>query len=82
MVVIDDYSHFPVVEVLTSASSKAVIPKLDNIFSTFGIPTVARSDNGPPFNGHEFSQFADHLDSNTGKSARHVLKRIQMQKTS
>ncbi len=82
MVVIDDYSHFPVVEVLTSTSSKAVIPKLDNIFSTFGIPTVGRSDNGPPFNGHEFSQFVITLDSNTGKSARHIQKQILMQKTS
>ncbi|MES9884605.1 MAG: transposase family protein, partial [Sedimenticola sp.] len=61
MVLIDDYSHFPVVEILTSTSAKAVIPHLDTIFSMFGIPKTCRSDNGPPFNGYEFSQFADYL---------------------
>ncbi len=60
-VVIDDYSHFPVVEILTTTSAKAVIPRLDNIFSMFGVPSICRSDNGPPFNGQEFSQFADFL---------------------
>ena len=38
-----------------------MIPKLDNIFSTFGIPKKIRSDNGPPFNGNEFANFADEL---------------------
>ena len=35
-----------------------VIPKLDRLFSTFGAPCVAKSDNGPPFNGEEFTKFA------------------------
>ena len=25
------------------------------------MPQVVKSDNGPPFNGHEFAQFADYL---------------------
>jgi len=28
------------------------------LFVTFGTPTVAKSDNGPPFNGEEFAKFA------------------------
>ena len=60
MVVIDDYSRFPVVEALTSISAKSVIPRLERIFSMFGIPSVCRTDSGPPFNGDDFCQFAIH----------------------
>ncbi|KAK3083972.1 hypothetical protein FSP39_006106 [Pinctada imbricata] len=61
MVVIDDYSRFPVIEIMTSISARTVIPRLDGIFATFGIPSVCKSDNGPPFNGSEFRKFADYL---------------------
>ena len=61
MVVIDDYSRFPVVETLTSISAKSVIPRLDRIFAMFGIPPIFRSDNGPPFNGEEFRLFSIQL---------------------
>ena len=49
------------VEMLTSVSARAVIPKLDAIFARQGIPDVLKSDNGPPFNGSEFKNFADFL---------------------
>ncbi len=61
MVILDDYTRFPVLEILTSTSSKAVIPRLYNVFSTMGVPSIVKTDNGPPFNGHEFSQFAEYL---------------------
>ena len=61
LIVIDDYSRFPEVEILKSTSSRAVIPKLDKIFSAYGIPNVAKSENGPPFNSHEFKDFAEHM---------------------
>ncbi|XP_033104396.1 uncharacterized protein K02A2.6-like [Anneissia japonica] len=54
MVVIDDYSRFPVIEVTKSTSAKSV-PKLDTIFATYDIPVIVRTDNGPPFNRGEFS---------------------------
>ena len=44
-----------------STSAKAVLNKLDRIFGAFGVPQVVKSDNYPPFNGHEFVQFADYL---------------------
>ena len=34
------------------------IPKLHQLFSTFGAPHVVKSDNGPPFNRQEFTKFA------------------------
>ena len=61
LVVYDDYSRYPVVEVITSLSSKTVIPHLKKIFAEFGIPETVRSDNGPPFNSKEFGEFAQRI---------------------
>lgn len=58
LLLIDDYSRFPFVEPVSSTSASAVIPKLDQLFATFGTPSVVKSDNGPPFNGEEFAKFA------------------------
>ena len=49
LVVIDDYSRFPEVDIVHSTSAKTVIPKLDRIFAAYGVPQVVKSDNGPPF---------------------------------
>ena len=56
LVVIDTYTKFPEVEILHSTSIQAIIPKLDRIFATHGIPVKLTSDNGPPINGEEFKQ--------------------------
>jgi len=61
LVVLDDFSRYPEVEITTSTSAGATIPKLDRIFSTHGIPEVVRSDNGPPFQSIEFANFAKHM---------------------
>ena len=61
LVVIDDYSIFPEVEIVHWTSAKAVLLKLDRLFATYGEPKVVKSDNGPPFNGHEFGQSAYYL---------------------
>ena len=61
LVVIDEYSRFPEVEIVKSTSAKSVIPRLDAIFARQGIPDELKTDNGPPFNGVEFSNFAKYL---------------------
>ena len=61
LVVIDDYSRFPEVDIVHSTSAKAVIPKLDRIFAANSVPQVVKFDNGPPLSGHEFAQFAEYL---------------------
>ncbi|XP_044168248.1 uncharacterized protein K02A2.6-like [Acropora millepora] len=58
LLVVNDYSRFPFVEPVSSTSAGAVIPKLDQLFSTFGAPRVVKSQNGPPFNEEEFAKFA------------------------
>ena len=61
MVVADEYSRFPEVEVLKSLSAKSVILKFDKIFASRGIPDVVKSDNGTPFQSSEFAEFAKEL---------------------
>jgi hypothetical protein len=61
LVVIDEFSRFPKVVIVTTTSAKSVIPKLDNIFSHQGVPVVLKSENGPPFICSEFEQFASYL---------------------
>lgn len=61
LVVTDDYTRYPAVDVITTVSFKVVEPRLNKIFSEFGIPEVVRTDNGPPFNGKEFADFAQTL---------------------
>ena len=48
LVIIDQYSHFPEVEILRSTAASATIPKLDSIFAPHGYPIKVRTDNGPP----------------------------------
>ena len=58
LLVVDVYSRFPFFELVSSTSASAVVLELDQLFSTFGAPRVVKSDNGPPFNGEEFTKFA------------------------
>ncbi|XP_033126935.1 uncharacterized protein K02A2.6-like, partial [Anneissia japonica] len=57
LVVIDRYSRYPEVEIVKSTNIQSVIPKLDRIFATHGIPLQVITDNGPPFNGSDFSKY-------------------------
>jgi hypothetical protein len=62
LIITDDYSRYPVVETVKSTSANKVIPRIDKVFSEFGIPDVVKTDNGPPFNSREFQSFAQTLD--------------------
>lgn len=58
LVVIDEYSRYPEVEILQCMSVRAIIPQLDKIFFTLGIPPEVKTDNGPPFQSSEYANFA------------------------
>ena len=47
---IDEHSRYPVVEIVSSTSANAIIPRLDSVFNMLGVPKVVKSDNGPSFN--------------------------------
>ena len=59
--VIDEYSRWVEVEIVTSTSAGCTIPKLDKIFATYGIPQRMTTDNGPPFSGNDVKEFANYL---------------------
>ena len=61
LVVICKHSRCVEVEVGSTTSARAVLLKLDRIFSSLGIPLIVGSDNGPPFNGHDFLNFNKYL---------------------
>lgn len=58
LVLTDDYSRYPIVEIVNSTSARTVIPVLDRVFAMFGVPQTVRTDNGPPFNSSDFAKFA------------------------
>ena len=57
LVVVDRYSRYPEVEIVRSTKASTVIPKLDKIFATHGIPETLTSDICPPFNGEEYQRY-------------------------
>ena len=57
LAVIDCYSRYPEVEIVSSTAATVVLPKLDIIFARHGIPDKVTSDNGPPFQGTEFERY-------------------------
>ena len=59
LVAIDAYSRYPEVDIVHSTGAATLIPKLDKIFSTHGIPYRVVSDNGPPFNGNEIRRYME-----------------------
>ena len=62
LIVADYFSKFPYMFPVASTHHFNTITHLRELFAAEGIPTVVMSDNGPPFNGEEFRQFACDFD--------------------
>jgi transposase InsO family protein len=60
-VLMDEHSRMPLVAEVRTTAAEFVLPVLDDWLSTIGIPKEIKSDNGPPFNGHQFEQFASYM---------------------
>lgn len=67
LVVLNAYSKYPEVAIVSSTAAKNTIPALERIFATHGIPEVLKTDNGPPFQGHAFDAFAKEKGFSNGK---------------
>ena len=61
LVVIDDYSRYPEVEIMNTITTKATLPRLDAIFSRHGVPNVVKSDNGTTFTSQYFQNYASFM---------------------
>lgn len=72
MVVIDDYSRYPGVEILSKISVKAMLPKLNTLLELFGIPDVVKTDNSPLFSCSELEELVNHLWFNHRKSKTRI----------
>ena len=59
LVLVDEFSCYPVVHVVKSTSAETIIPLLDQTFAIFGYPEVIKSDNGPPFQGSEWHTYLE-----------------------
>ena len=55
--VIDEYSRFPEVEIVTCTSTTFTIPKLEGIFARHDIPENLISDNGPQILSSDIGDF-------------------------
>ena len=55
-------SRFPVAKLVSSTKADKIIPILGSIYDTYGNPEKQISDNGPPFNSHQLTQFAAKRD--------------------
>jgi hypothetical protein len=59
MVVVDEFARMPVIGEVKTTAAEHVLQKLDDLFSFLGKPDELKTDNGPPFNGAKFREFAD-----------------------
>lgn len=57
LVVVDYFSRYPEIEIMTTTTAKMTIFKLRIIFARFGLPEELVCDNGPPFTSNEFVGF-------------------------
>lgn len=58
VVLVDDHSRYPEVEVISSMPDKAIIHRLTKIIADHGVPGEIRTDDAPPFNGQVFTKYA------------------------
>lgn len=68
LVIIDEFSRYPIVYVVRSTSAETIMPLLDQTFALFGYPETIKSDNGPPFQSHGWTKFLN----DRGIKARHI----------
>ena len=61
LVIIDNYSRYPVIESVKSMAASTVLAVGDKIFAMFGTPKVFCTDNSSPFNSTKFADIAKHL---------------------
>ncbi len=89
VLVIDYYSNFPEIALLTNATANSVITHVKSMFAMHGIPETVVSDNGPCYNCNEWRQFAEqygfhHVTSSpqhaqgNGKAEKrvHIIKQL------
>ena len=57
LLIVDSFSKWPEVFMMSSITSNATLVKLKKLFSSFGLPDVIVSDNGTQFTSHLFQSY-------------------------
>ena len=78
MLIVDLFSHFPVVRQLSGENTKTVLKAMQKVLADFGIPETIISDNGPCYKSQEFNNFCARVKINhiTGSSYNHQVNSI------
>ena len=58
MVITDEYSRFPIVEVVRSTAAEQVIQVVDKVFCTYGYPDVVKTDKRTAFQQPSLERFS------------------------
>lgn len=69
LVVVDNASRWPEVEVVRSTTAASITAKLDRIFAIHGLPVSIVTDNGPQFVANEFHDYVRDRDIDHRKIA-------------
>ena len=65
-VIIDQYSTFPEVDIVTSTKFEALHPVLDRVFCTHGIPETLSTDNDPPYFSDDLKAYCKQISITLG----------------
>ena len=57
LVVIDERTRYPEVEIVNNTSAESTIIAMEKMFATHGYPENLKSDNGPPFKSQALKEF-------------------------
>ena len=74
LVAIDEFTRFPEIFITKSTSYDSTVHNLSKLFSSYGIPEVIKSDNGPPFQSKDFKKYAKHMGFKHQRITPHYLK--------
>ena len=54
----DMVSRFPAAKIVNKTDANHIVGALEDFYTNYGTPLIHRTDNGPPFNSQEFTQFS------------------------
>lgn len=62
IVIVDYFSRMICVRVMKETDAERTCDQLEDLFTTFGYPTIIKADNGPPFQSQKFKDWASSRD--------------------
>ncbi len=95
-VLVDYFSRYTEVKIMRTVTSQKIIEVLEEMFARYGLPASLRTDNGPQFVSHEFTDYIQSLDIEDRRTTplwpqangeverqnRHLLKAMQISRAS